>query len=141
MSTWSWFFLGIVVVLLLAMLLTRRANAGVDPTQLLLDPELVTQVRALAVQNQKIAAIKMLREGTPGLGLASAKVMVDRMAAPRSANRHGDAVDGASGAAVPAEVQGQARTLRDQGDAIAAIKLVREYVPGLQEAKRYVDGL
>lgn len=83
MSTWSWIFLGIVVLLLLGMLVTRRARSGVDPTQLLLDPELVTKVRALAQQNQQPAAIKLLREGTPGLGLASAKVMVDRMAAPR----------------------------------------------------------
>lgn len=84
MGTWTWIFVGIVVVLLLATLLARRANAGVDPTQLLLDPELVTRVRGLAQQDQKLAAIKMLREGTPGLGLGSAKVMVDRMAAPRN---------------------------------------------------------
>lgn len=90
-STWSWIFLVIVLVLLLAMLLTRRTRGGVDPTQLLLDPDLVTQVRALAQQNQKIAAIKMLREGTPGLGLASAKVMVDRMARPPATGRNDSA--------------------------------------------------
>jgi ribosomal protein L7/L12 len=147
MSTWSWFFLGIVVVLLLAMLLTRRANSGVDPTQLLLDPDLVTQVRALAVQNQKVTAIKMLRDGTPGLSLASAKVMVDRMAAPRGTVQRGDAVTGGDsvasvpGSTVPAEVREQARTLRDRGDAVAAIGLVRQHLPGLQEAKKYVEGL
>jgi ribosomal protein L7/L12 len=73
--------------LLLATLLTRRANAGVDPTQLLLDPELVAKVRAMAQQNQKLLAIKTLREGTPGLGLASAKVMVEKMARPSSPGR------------------------------------------------------
>src|ERR1700712_2070202 len=130
MSTWTWIFVVIVVVLLLAMLLARRANAGVDPTQLLLDPELVTKVRALAQQDKKIAAIKMLREGTPGLGLSSAKVMVDRMAPPRSGTPAP-----VPGTDVPPDVQDQARSLRDAGNEIGAIKLVRTYLPGLREAK------
>jgi ribosomal protein L7/L12 len=134
MSTWTWIFVGIVVVLLLAMLLARRTNTGVDPTQLLLDPELVNKVRALAQQNQKLAAIKMLREGTPGLGLGSAKVMVDRMAAGRTTEVPADSD-------VPPDVQAQARSLRDEGDTIAAIRLIRHHLPGLQEAKRYVERL
>lgn len=136
MSTWSWIFVGIVVVLLLAMLFARRANAGVDPTQLLLDPELVAKVRAMAQQNQKLLAIKTLREGTPGLGLASAKVMVERMAPPRPGTAA--AVPGTD---VPMEVQDEARSLRDQGNKIGAIKLVRTYLPGLREAKDYVERL
>ena len=72
-----------MVVLLFALLFARRANAGVDPTQLLLDPELVAKVRVLAQQNQQALAVTTLREGTPGLSLASARVMVGRMAAPR----------------------------------------------------------
>ena len=76
-----WIFIGIAVAVVLAVRLGRRSAAGVDPTQLLLDPELIGRVRILAQQNRKAAAIAMLREGTPGLGLASAKVMVDRMAA------------------------------------------------------------
>lgn len=134
MTTWAWIFVGIVVVLLVAMLLTRRANSGVDPTQLLLDPELVAKVRLLAQQNQKIAAISMLREGTPGLGLSSAKVMVDRMATPR-----GTAVGQVSG--VPAEVETEARSLKNSGNTIGAIRLVRHHLPGLSEAKEYVDRL
>ena len=96
----------------------------------------MTKVRELAQQNQKVAAIKMLREGTPGLGLASAKVMVDRMAPPRSGTPA--AVPGTD---VPPDVQDQARSLRDEGKEIAAIKLVRTYLPGLREAKRYVEQL
>lgn len=134
MSPWYWIFLGIVVVLLLAMLLTRRANSGVDPTQLLLDPELVSKVRLLAQQNQRIAAIQMLREGTPGLGLRSAKVMVDRMATPRGA-----AVGRES--TVPAEVESEARSMKTMGNTIGAIRLVRNHLPGLREAKEYVDRL
>ena len=136
MSTWTWIFVGIVVVLLLVLLGTRRSRSGVDPTQLLLDPDLVTGVRALALQNQKIAAIKMLREGTPGLSLASAKVMVDRMAAPRTG-----AQVVVPGAGVPPEIAQQARSLRDAGNKINAIKLVRQHLPGLAEAKAYVEGL
>ncbi len=132
MSPWTWIFLGIVVVLLLAVLLTRRAS-GVDPTQLLLDPELVTKVRALAQQHQQVAAIKMLREGTPGLGLASAKVMVDRMAGPRAAV--------AQGTGVPVDVETQARSLKNSGNIIGAVKLVRGHLPDLGKAKAYVDSL
>lgn len=136
MSTWSWIFVGIVVVLLLLLLGTRRARSGVDPTQLLLDPELVTSVRALAVQNQKIAAVKMLREGTPGLSLASAMMMVDRMVPARSGTPAA-----VPGTGVPPDVKAQALALRDGGNAIAAIKLVRSYLPGLREAKAYVERL
>ena len=136
MSTWSWIFVGIVVVLLLVLLGTRRARSGVDPTQLLFDPELVTGVRSLAQQNQKIAAIKMLREGTPGLSLASAKVMVDRMAPPRAGTPAT-----VPGTEVPPKVQQEARALRDGGNKIGAIALVRTYLPGLREAKAYVEQL
>lgn len=136
MSTWTWIFVVIIVVLLVATLLARRTNAGVDPTQLLLDPELVARVRVLAQQNQKVAAIRMLREGTPGLGLGSAKVMVDRMAPSRSGTPA--AVPGTD---VPPDVQNEARSLRDEGNKIGAIKLVRTYLPGLQEAKKYVEQL
>jgi ribosomal protein L7/L12 len=136
MSTWTWIFVVIIAVLVLATLMARRTNAGVDPTQLLLDPELVARVRVLAQQNQKVAAIKMLREGTPGLGLGSAKVMVDRMAPPRSGTAA--AVPGTD---VPPDVQDQARALRDADNKIGAIKLVRTYLPGLQDAKKYVEGL
>ncbi len=82
MSVWIWVMVALLVVAVLMVVVARRAVGGVDPTQLLLDPELVGRVRALARANQKIPAIKMLRDGTPGLGLASAKQMVDRMAVP-----------------------------------------------------------
>ena len=71
----------LVIVLLLRFLMRRAVVGRVDPTELLLEPELVNRVRALARADQKVAAIKLLRDGTPGLGLGPAKVMVDRMAA------------------------------------------------------------
>ena len=82
MEALIWIVVAIVVIVVLLRLLARRAVLGrVDPTELLLDPELVDRVRALAQADQKVAAIKLLRDGTPGLGLAPAKQMVDRMAA------------------------------------------------------------
>jgi hypothetical protein len=84
-QTWVWIVVVVLVVVVLFMFLARRAVGGVDPTQLLLEPDLVGRVRALAQADQKVAAIKLLREGTPGLGLAAAKQMVDKMAAPPKA--------------------------------------------------------
>ena len=86
MQDWIWIVVAVVVamVAIVALLrrVVRRAVLGrVDPTDLLLEPELVDRVRALAQADEKVAAIKLLRDGTPGLGLASAKLMVERMAA------------------------------------------------------------
>ena len=80
----------VLVIVLLLTIFARRAAGGIDPTQLLLEPDLVGRVRALAQTDQKIAAIKLLREGTPGLGLAAAKQMVDKMAASPKAPPAGD---------------------------------------------------
>ena len=152
-----WIVVVVLVVVLLLTFVGRRARGGVDPTQLLFEPDLINRVRALAQTNQKIAAIKLLRDGTPGLGLASAKVMVDRMAAstppatPGQASMNltkdeGGPVSGTemmpSASSVPLEVELQARSLKSAGQPIQAIKLVREHTSwGLREAKNYVDGL
>ena len=85
MQTWVWIVVIVLVVVVLFVIMARRAVGGVDPTQLLLEPDLVSRVRTLAQADQKVAAIKLLRDGTPGLGLAAAKQMVDKMAAsPRA---------------------------------------------------------
>jgi len=85
-DTWIWIVVAVLLIVLLLRVVGRRALMGrVDPTNLLLEPELVDQVRALARANQQVAAIKLLRERTPGLGLAPAKLIVDRMAAPKQA--------------------------------------------------------
>lgn len=84
MDTWLWIALAILLVVLLLRVVGRRVLRGsVDPTDLLLEPELVERVRALARADQKAAAIALLREQTPGLGLAPAKLIVDRMAASK----------------------------------------------------------
>ncbi len=153
MDVWVWIVVVVVVVVVLvAMILARRVVGGVDPTQLLLDSDLVGRVRALAQADQKIAAIKLLRQGTPGLGLAAAKQMVDKMAAapPPGRPRVDLGVPGPetppdqvpSPSTVPLEVELQARALKSDGQAIQAIKLVRRHTRcDLSTAKAYVDGL
>ncbi len=134
-----WWVVGILIVLVLAALWVRRtARGSVDPTELTFAPETMAQVRQLA-GTDKISAIKTLREAAPGLGLAQAKLMVDRMAAPPAA-------------AVPAtpdihadldlDTEMQAHQLKQDDQAIAAIKLVRETTGwSLAQAKAYVDRL
>ncbi len=142
----------IVVIVLLFLIFARRVVGGVDPTQLLLDPDLVARVRTLAAADQKIAAIKLLREGTPGLGLAAAKQMIDRMAASPSTAAPGIDLakpgpgvafdDAPSASSISLEIELQARSLKSDGQAIQAIKLVRQQTSwDLRTAKEYVDGL
>jgi len=91
-----WIAVAVGVGLLLLRIVGRRALVGrVDPTDLLLEPELVDQVRALARAGRKAEAITLLRRRTPGLGLAPATVMVERMAAPKGPRpADGQIVDG-----------------------------------------------
>lgn len=142
MSTLIWIIVFVVLLALLIRVILRRMGrmfGGVDPTQLLFDPELIGRVRALAEQGQTIPAIKVLRDGTPGLGLASAKQMVDRMASRASADTP-EMLPSAS--SVPLEVELQARSMKSAGQEISAIKLIRGHTSwGLREAKEYVDGL
>lgn len=81
MPSWLWILIVVAVVVVLLQLFARRTVIGrVDPTQVSLSPELVAQVRQLAVSGQQIPAIKLLCQST-GMGLAAAKTMVDRMTA------------------------------------------------------------
>jgi hypothetical protein len=97
-DAWVWIVVAVLLVVLLGVLGRRAARGRVDPTDLLLEPELVEEVRALAQGGQKAAAISLLRERTPGLGLAPASVMVERMAARPKPPTRGpsgpDSVDG-----------------------------------------------
>jgi hypothetical protein len=83
-DAWVWIVVAILLVVLLLGILGRRAARGrVDPTDLLLEPALVEEVRALARSGQKAAAVALLRKRTPGLGVAPATLMVERMAAAK----------------------------------------------------------
>ncbi|WP_037365461.1 ribosomal protein L7/L12 [Nakamurella lactea] len=141
MDAWLWVVVAVLLVVLVVVLARRTAVGRVDPTQLLLDPTLMAQVRSLAESGQKVQAIATLRSGTPGLGLAAAKAIVDRMTSPAAA----PAVPQTKTQGVPAvppDIAAQVLLLKSQGEQIAAIKLVREHTGcGLREAKDYVDGV
>lgn len=82
MDAWIWIVVVVVLLVVVFLMTARKAAVGkVNPTQLSLEPELIESVKALAQSNQQIAAIKVLRDGVPGLGLAHATNMVQRMAA------------------------------------------------------------
>ncbi|MTD15860.1 hypothetical protein GIS00_18145 [Nakamurella sp. YIM 132087] len=83
MDVLAWVVVAVLVVLVALVVTARRMvrKPGIDPTDLLLDPALMARVKELAISDRKIQAIKELRDGVPGLGLATAKTMVDRMAA------------------------------------------------------------
>jgi hypothetical protein len=134
-DTWIWIITAVLAVVLVLVVVGRRAAVGrVDPTDLLLDPELVDQVRALARANQKPAAITLLRKHTPGLGLAPATVMVERMAA--SAARPPVPLS------VPPELELRVRSLVSGGDTAEAIDAVRVHTGcDLPTAQAYVAGL
>lgn len=147
MDIWVWIGLALLVIVVSAAAAARRTVRGrVDPTQLLLDPDLVGRVRGLARSDQKIAAIRLLRAGTPGLGLGAARVMVDRMAAGAPGGPATAPTPGAdlmpSPSRVSLDVELQARSLKSAGEAMKAVELIRERTDfGLQEATDYVDRL
>lgn len=153
MNILVWTVVVVLAIVVLLMVFGRRAVGGVDPTTLTFDPSLIGQVRSLAISNQRLAAIKLLRDHTPGLGLAAAKVMVDRMViSSRPPNSPTPSLDlskqssaqleSSGQAMVPADVEMQARSLVSAGQKIQAIKLIRENTAwGLREAKLYVDNL
>ncbi len=125
----------LVVLLVLAAVGRRQVRGQIDATQLSFAPEVIDRVRQRA-QTDKIAAIRELRQFTPGLGLAQAKQMVDRMVprarpVPHDQDRELDP-----------ETQRQVIELKQAGQTIQAIKLIREITGwGLAQAKDYVDGI
>jgi ribosomal protein L7/L12 len=100
-------------------------------------PDILTQVRALMNQNNKIEAVKVLRAAT-GMGLAEAKAAVEKL-------DEGGSLDGFSPTApapaeVPEDLAATVQGLLQRGEKIEAIKLVRERMKlGLKEAKELVD--
>nr|WP_178130567.1 ribosomal protein L7/L12 [Reyranella sp. CPCC 100927] len=100
-------------------------------------------VRAMVARGEKIEAIKMVREMT-GLGLKEAKDYVEALPnAPSMMTVARQMVMASSAAAGgSASVRTEAATLVARGQALEAIKLVRERTGmGLKEAKDYVDAL
>ncbi len=163
MELWLGIVIGAVLAIGAVALIGRRVVPGVDPTQLTFDQAVMHEVTELLARDRKIEAVALLRSTTPGLSVASAKAMVDRMdAAARRSAAGAPAAPGAPGApeaaaespapvdpdSVPSadslalEVELDVRSLKAQGNTIGAIKVVREHTGwGLKESKDFVDNL
>ncbi|WP_051367512.1 ribosomal protein L7/L12 [Hamadaea tsunoensis] len=110
---------------------SRKAAAVTPPSA-----DLNERARQLTAQGKKIQAIKEYREAT-GLGLLDAKEAVERLAAgapvepvsPQTTAELGDLAT-------------QARALKQSGEIIRAVKLVRTATGlSLKDAKDFVDDL
>jgi ribosomal protein L7/L12 len=100
-------------------------------------------VRAMAARGETIQAIKMVREMT-GLGLKEAKDYVDALpnAPPMMTVARQMVAAAAAGTGGSTSMRTDAAALVARGQALDAIKLVRERTGmGLKEAKDYVDEL
>lgn len=132
---------GAVLVVVLVLWLRRGQDIvvvpPVPPAQL--GGNVPAEVQALLAQGQKIEAIKHVRELT-GLGLKEAKDYVDSIQQGVSPATLSPVSPPSSGN--PGNVEEEARQLLATGNAITAIKRVRELTGlGLKEAKDYVDAL
>jgi antitoxin component of MazEF toxin-antitoxin module len=58
---------------------SSAVTVEVDGEEIQIDPAVMAEIRTLLAKNQKIEAIKVLREAT-GLGLAEAKTLVESLA-------------------------------------------------------------
>ena len=139
MPTWVWWIVGFLVVALLAALLARRTTLGtVDATELTFDPSTMAHIRRLA-GTDKIAAIKALRAAAPGLGLAQAKLMVEKMAAPAGPSTP-PAAEHVPSPGLDLDLELQVHQLAQAGQSIQAIKMLRAATGwSLEQAKDYVD--
>ena len=99
-------------------------------------PAIAHAVQQLIAQNQKIAAIKLIREHT-GWSLAEAKKYVDQSVSSVAAQ-----AQAAAPHALTPEVISAARQLMAEKQKIAAIKLIKRHTGwDLKQAKAYVETL
>ena len=149
-----WILVVAAAVVVAVVLLARRAlRPGTDPTQLTFDPALMARVEEHVRAGRKVYAIKELRDGTPGLGLRSAQLMVERMAARLAAAQRPASPAAPTGPAVPTaapdqalhldlDVEWQVRSLHAAGDVDEAVRITRDHTGCTEEqARRYVDTL
>lgn len=81
MDTWIWIGLVTLAVVTIPFLAIRRAARNrVDPTTVSIDSDLAHRVRVLCRQDQKVQAVKELRDAT-GLGVRDALTVVEKLAA------------------------------------------------------------
>jgi ribosomal protein L7/L12 len=132
----------VVVVAVVAYTIGRSSRRGEDlvsdqvagRTAVAPRPDLDGEVRRLVGVGRKIEAIKLYREAT-GTALAEAKTAVERLAAATPTEPVAQQT-----AAELDDLAARARDLKQRGDTIRAIKLVRAATGlSLREAKDFVD--
>ncbi|HWV50188.1 MAG TPA: ribosomal protein L7/L12 [Microbacterium sp.] len=139
---WLWIALGVVGVVVLFSVLGKSMRPTVPPTRTTtattaFDPSVGSEIDRLVAEGNKIQAIKLLRDSTPGLGLQEAKNRIDAWptAAPATTSAIAVAASTLSPGAI-AEIDALVAADRK----IEAIKLLRVHTGwGLKESKERID--
>lgn len=148
MPTWGWFIVALVIVdaAVLAALLFARKKPGQGPATshsmrlIGLDGNSRADIHQLLAANKKIQAIKVFRQRT-GAGLVEAKNAVESVQRGEPFPSSSTNVDaGRSGPTPWDDLIPRLQSLKSEGKAISAIKLLRDRTGlSLREAKNAVD--
>lgn len=138
---WLWIALGVVGVIILFVGLgkTMRPTVPPTPTTIATTADPAADIDRLVAEGNKIQAIKMLRDSTPGLTLQEAKNRIDAWSPTAPATTAIPMVPPA--AALAPEAVAEIDALVASGSKIEAIKLLRAHTGwGLKESKDRIDG-
>lgn len=148
MPTWGWFIVALVLVdaAVLAAWLLARKKPGTSPEaarniELIgLDDSARADIHQLLAANKKVQAIKVFRNRT-GAGLLEAKNAIESLQRGEPLPPSSTIVDAAKAGPVPwDDLLPRLATLKSEGKAIAAIKLLRDRTGlPLRDAKNAVD--
>jgi ribosomal protein L7/L12 len=136
---WLWIALGVVGVIILFVGLGKTMRPTVPPTPITVatTADTAAEIDRLVAEGNKIQAIKLLRDSTPGLGLREAKNRIDAW------SPHAPATSATPVAAstLPADAIAETDALVAADRKIEAIKVLRAHTGwGLKESKDRIDG-
>ncbi|WP_415974689.1 hypothetical protein [Rhodococcus sp. 077-4] len=148
MPTWGWFIVALILIdaaVLAAWLLARKKPGSSPETSrnirlIGLDDSARADIHQLLAANKKIQAIKIFRERT-GAGLLDAKNAIESLQRGGQFPPSSTILDAAQAGPVPwDDLIPRLSTLKSEGKAIAAIKLLRDRTGlSLRDAKNAVD--
>ncbi|MGF6822013.1 ribosomal protein L7/L12 [Microbacterium sp. ZKA21] len=139
---WLWIALGVVGAIVLFSVVGKSMRPTVPPTPtagatvIASDPAVTSEIDRLVAEGNKIQAIKLLRDSTPGLGLREAKNRIDAW------SPHAPATSATPVAAstLPADAIAEIDALVAADRKIEAIKVLRAHTGwGLKESKDRID--
>ncbi|WP_406248584.1 hypothetical protein ACI7YT_01730 [Microbacterium sp. M] len=139
---WLWIALGVVGVIILFVGLgkTMRPTVPPTPTPMATTADTAADIDRLVAEGNKIRAIKLLRDSTPGLTLQEAKNRIDAWSPTTPATTAIPKVPAAA-SALPPEAIAEIDALIASERRIEAIKLLRAHTGwGLKESKDRIDG-